>query len=140
MEGLALGLVHSNRDVWGVVRCSVCPQVDYSLRYGHGTAGKRGIEGFPLFCQCSYFLWPLLWVGMIGTLVVSIMTETTAAGVLVPTSLQGLSAGTILYVTFCEGPGAREGQAEPWLREDVDLPDRVCVHGVDAGVGFHGGG
>ncbi|KAK4317275.1 hypothetical protein Pmani_011634 [Petrolisthes manimaculis] len=101
MEGLALGLVHSNRDVW--------------VLFGALSAHKLIIA----FCMAmellengasrlSFILSMLIFSlaspvgGVIGTLVVSIMTETTAAGVLVPTILQGLSAGTILYVTFCE--------------------------------------
>lgn len=37
-----------------------------------------------------------------GALVWSLSTRDTTVGVLVPTILQGISAGTILYVTFCE--------------------------------------
>lgn len=101
MEGLALGLVHSSRDVWVLFGALSAHKLIIAFCMAmelleNGASKLSFILSMAIFSLAS----PL--GGLVGTLVVSIITETTAAGVLVPTILQGLSAGTILYVTFCE--------------------------------------
>ncbi|KAK8729291.1 hypothetical protein OTU49_008746, partial [Cherax quadricarinatus] len=101
MEGLALGLVFKPSDVWLLFAALSSHKLIIGFCMGMEMLEARA-------SYMSFFLSMIIFSlasplgGLVGTLVVSMTTNTTAAGILVPTVLQGLSAGTILYVTFCE--------------------------------------
>lgn len=101
MEGMALGLVHQQNDVWMLFAALSAHKLIIAFCVSMELI-EVGVSMAAFFASMIIFSLASPVGGIIGTLVVSLTTETTATGVLLPTFLQGLSAGTILYVTFCE--------------------------------------
>lgn len=101
MEGLALGLVHSNKDVWMLFGALSAHKLIIAFCMGMELL-STGVSRTAFFISLSIFSVASPLGGLVGTLVVSLTTQTTAMGLMVPTVLHGLSGGTLLYVTFCE--------------------------------------
>ncbi|XP_045613314.1 zinc transporter ZIP1 [Procambarus clarkii] len=101
MEGLALGLVHKPSDVWLLFAALSSHKLIIGFCMGMELLEAKA-SNTSFYSSMIIFSLASPLGGLIGTLVVSMTTSATPAGVLVPTCLQGLSAGTILYVTFCE--------------------------------------
>ncbi|KAG7171959.1 zinc transporter ZIP1-like [Homarus americanus] len=101
MEGLALGLVHTPMDAWLLFAAICSHKLIIAFCMGMELLeAKASLTAFLLSMVIFSLASPM--GGILGTVVVSMMTGKSAAEVIVPTVLQGLSAGTILYVTFCE--------------------------------------
>lgn len=101
MEGLALGLMHTNKDVWVLFAALSAHKLIIAFCMGMELL-TVGVTRPAFFTSLTIFSIASPLGGMVGTLVISYTTQTNAVGVLVPTVLHGLSAGTLLYVTFCE--------------------------------------
>lgn len=101
MEGLALGLMHTNKDVWVLFAALCAHKLIIAFCMGMELL-TVGVTRPAFFISLSIFSIASPLGGLAGTLVVSLTSQTNAVGVLVPTVLHGLSAGTLLYVTFCE--------------------------------------
>ncbi|MPC83732.1 Zinc transporter ZIP1 [Portunus trituberculatus] len=101
MEGLALGLVHSNKEVWMLFGALSAHKLIIAFCMAMELL-STDVSRVAFFVSLTIFSVASPLGGLAGTLLVSLTTQTTAAGLLVPTVLHGLSAGTLLYVTFCE--------------------------------------
>ena len=101
MEGLALGLVHSNKEVWMLFGALSAHKLIIAFCMAMELL-STGVSRLAFFISLTIFSVASPLGGLAGTLVVSLTSEDTAMGALVPTVLHGLSAGTLLYVTFCE--------------------------------------
>ncbi|XP_071512907.1 zinc transporter ZIP1-like [Panulirus ornatus] len=118
MEGLALGLVHKPKDVWLLFGALSAHKLIIAFCMAMELL-EVGVTLTPFMVSMIIFSLASPIGGLAGTLVTSMIAETTASGVLVPTFLQGFSAGTILYVTFCEvlereRARPRGGQVRMW--------------------------
>ncbi|XP_071534215.1 zinc transporter ZIP1-like [Panulirus ornatus] len=101
MEGLALGLEDESTDVWilfgALCAHKICLSFSMSMELLEvGLSFKSFLASMIIFSLAS----PI--GGLIGSIVVGVSGEDSPEGVLVPTILQAVSGGTILYVTFCE--------------------------------------
>ncbi|KAK8395240.1 hypothetical protein O3P69_006152 [Scylla paramamosain] len=101
MEGLALGLVHSNKEVWMLFGALSAHKLIIAFCMAMELL-STDVSRVAFFVSLTIFSVASPLGGLAGTLLVSLTTQTTAVGLLVPTVLHGLSAGTLLYVTFCE--------------------------------------
>lgn len=101
MEGLALGLQETSAGVWFLFAALMAHKVFIAFCLGMELL-EVGVSLVPFVVSMTIFSLSSPVGGAMGALVLSLSTEETTAGVLVPTFLQGISAGTILYVTFCE--------------------------------------
>lgn len=101
MEGLALGLQETSSGVWFLFAALMAHKVFIAFCMGMELL-EVGVSLVPFLVSMIIFSLSSPLGGAMGALVLSLSTEETTAGVLVPTFLQGISAGTILYVTFCE--------------------------------------
>lgn len=101
MEGLAIGLEESTRDIWTLFAalCSHKVILAFSMSMELLQTGMK-LKAFLIAIIIFSVASPI--GGLIGALVDSFSTDETAAGLLAPTMLQAVSGGTILYVTFCE--------------------------------------
>ncbi|XP_064102726.1 zinc transporter ZIP2-like [Macrobrachium nipponense] len=102
MEGMALGLKGHQSDVW-LMFTAVCSHkifISFSMSMELLEVGvplKILILSMMIFALAS----PI--GGLIGAIVIANSSgPDTAASILAPAFLQAISAGTILYVTFCE--------------------------------------
>ncbi|XP_063594612.1 zinc transporter ZIP1-like [Penaeus indicus] len=101
MEGLALGLQETSAGVWFLFAALMAHKVFIAFCLGMELL-EVGVTLVPFVVSMVIFSLSSPVGGAMGALVLSLSTGETTAGVLVPTFLQGISAGTILYVTFCE--------------------------------------
>lgn len=101
MEGLAIGLEESTRDIWTLFAalCSHKVILAFSMSMELLQTGMK-LKAFLVSIIIFSVASPI--GGLIGALVEGLSTEETAGGLLAPTMLQAVSGGTILYVTFCE--------------------------------------
>lgn len=101
MEGLVLGLEDEPTDIWilfgALCAHKICISFSMSMELLEvGVSLKPFLASMIIFSLAS----PL--GGLIGSLVVGFSGQESAGGILVPTILQAVSGGTILYVIFCE--------------------------------------
>lgn len=101
MEGLALGLVHSNRDVWFLFAALLGHKMVIAFCMAMELL-EVGVNLIGFLISMIIFSVASPLGGLLGTLIVSLASNESAAGFVTTAVLQGISAGTILYVTFCE--------------------------------------
>ncbi|XP_068200350.1 zinc transporter ZIP1-like [Palaemon carinicauda] len=101
MEGLALGLVNSSRDVWFLFAALLAHKIVIAFCMAMELL-EVGVTLIGFLASMIIFSLASPIGGLLGTLIVSFATNNSPAGFVTTTILQGISAGTILYVTFCE--------------------------------------
>lgn len=101
MEGLALGLVNSSRDVWFLFAALLAHKIVIAFCMAMELL-EVGVTLIGFLASMIIFSLASPIGGLLGTLIVSFATDDSPAGFVTTTILQGISAGTILYVTFCE--------------------------------------
>lgn len=101
MEGLALGLVDSSKEVWMLFGALSAHKLIIAFCMAMELL-STGVPRVAFFVSLTIFSVASPLGGLAGTLLTSFTTDDTAEGLLVPTVLNGMSAGTLLYVTFCE--------------------------------------
>ncbi|CAL4058574.1 unnamed protein product [Meganyctiphanes norvegica] len=101
MEGLAIGLEEHSGDLWllvGVV-CAHKLVVGFSLGM---ELLQEGLKKTAFLASMITFSLSSPLGGTIGAIIIGTADKETAAGVLIPTVLNALAGGCILFVTFCE--------------------------------------
>lgn len=101
MEGMALGLGESLSDVWVLMAALSAHKVVLSFSLGMELL-ELDVSVIPYFVSMCIFSLASPIGGIIGCLVMEFTPQETPEGILIPTALQTLAGGTILYVTFCE--------------------------------------
>lgn len=101
MEGLALGLQNEAAGVWFLFGALMSHKIFIAFCMAMELL-EVGVALAPFLASMIIFSLSSPVGGLIGALVSLYSTEETAGGVLSTTILQCISAGTILYVTFCE--------------------------------------
>lgn len=100
MEGMSLGLEQHIDDVWILFGALIAHKFFLAFSMSMELL-EVGISMKPFLLTMSIFSLASPIGGTIGALVSSSKSD-TAASVLAPAFLQAISAGTIIYVTFCE--------------------------------------
>ncbi|XP_042883430.1 zinc transporter ZIP1-like [Penaeus japonicus] len=102
MEGLALGLEERSQDVWILLAALTSHKIFIAFSMSMELL-EVGVSMKPFVASMVVFSLASPIGGLIGALVVAYSgDEQTAESLLVPTFLQAVSGGTILYVAFCE--------------------------------------
>ncbi|XP_068208699.1 zinc transporter ZIP1-like [Palaemon carinicauda] len=102
MEGMSVGLESDSQDVWVLFGALSAHKIFLSFSMSMEML-EVGVTMKPFLLSMTIFSLASPVGGLIGALISSYTAELeTSAGVLVPAILQAISAGTILYVTFCE--------------------------------------
>ncbi|KAK3875113.1 hypothetical protein Pcinc_019992 [Petrolisthes cinctipes] len=136
MEGLALGLGESPIDVWVLMAALSAHKVVLSFSLGMELL-ELDVSVKPYAASMIIFSLASPIGGAIGCLVMALTPQESPEGVLIPTALQALAAGTILYITFCEIL-QRERTKEEGGK--VRLVTMALGFGVMAGLEAIGGG
>ncbi|XP_047498960.1 zinc transporter ZIP1-like [Penaeus chinensis] len=102
MEGLALGLEEEPQDVWILMAALTSHKIFIAFSMSMELL-EVGVSLKPFVASMLVFSLASPVGGLVGALVVAYSgDQETAASLLVPTFLQAVSGGTILYVAFCE--------------------------------------
>ncbi|XP_045138579.1 zinc transporter ZIP1-like [Portunus trituberculatus] len=101
MEGLAIGLEESIRDIWTLFAALCCHKVILAFSMSMELL-QAGMKLCPFLISVSIFAFASPLGGLIGALVAGFSDQESVAGILSTTLLQAVSGGAILYVTFCE--------------------------------------
>lgn len=101
MEGMALGLGETTSDVWVLMAALSAHKVVLSFSLGMELL-ELDVSVIPYCVSMGIFSLASPIGGTIGCLVMELTPQETPEAILVPTALQTLAGGTILYVTFCE--------------------------------------
>ncbi|KAK7081108.1 hypothetical protein SK128_000709 [Halocaridina rubra] len=101
MEGLALGLVNSHRSVWFLLGALLAHKIFIAFCMAMELL-EVGLKLCGFLCCMIIFSLSSPLGGLLGTVIVSFTSHETPAGAISNALLQGISAGTILYVTFLE--------------------------------------
>lgn len=100
MEGLAVGLEEGVMDMW--LLCGVLSIHKLIMAFSLGMELlQEGVKLVPFLVSMIIFSLATPIGGAIGSATLAFKEE-TAYGIMVPTVLEGLSGGCILYVVFCE--------------------------------------
>lgn len=102
MEGLALGLEEEPRDVWILLAALTSHKIFIAFSMSMELL-EVGVSLKPFVASMVVFSLASPIGGLVGALVVAYADDQeSASAMLVPTFLQAVSGGTILYVAFCE--------------------------------------
>ena len=101
MEGLAIGLEDHVKDIWTMFAALCCHKVILAFSMSMELL-QTNMKLRPFLVSVFIFSLASPLGGLVGALVTAFSDHGTSADVLVPTMLQAVSGGTILYVTFCE--------------------------------------
>ncbi|XP_064102693.1 zinc transporter ZIP3-like [Macrobrachium nipponense] len=102
MEGMSVGLESDSQDVWVLFGALSAHKIFLAFSMSMEML-EVGVSMKPFLLSMTMFSLASPIGGLIGALVSAYTAELeTPASVLAPAFLQAISAGTILYVTFCE--------------------------------------
>ncbi|KAK4290636.1 hypothetical protein Pmani_036479 [Petrolisthes manimaculis] len=136
MEGLALGLGESTIDVWVLMAALGAHKVVLSFSLGMELL-ELDVSVKPYVASMVIFSLASPIGGFIGCLVMALTPQESPEGILIPTALQALAGGTILYITFCEILQRERTKEEGGA---VRLVTMALGFGVMAGLEAIGGG
>nr|XP_053638888.1 zinc transporter ZIP1-like [Cherax quadricarinatus] len=126
MEGLAIGLESNIADVWILFGAVVAHKFVIAFCISMELLEVR-LSFKPFMASIVIFSLASPIGGFIGVLLLSLATEETSANVLIPNVLQSISAGTILYVAFCEVLERERAKNERGLVRLLALFAGFCV-------------
>lgn len=101
LEGLSLGLESTNQGVWLMFGALTSHKVMIAFSVGMELL-EKGIKLGPFSLYMIIFCLASPVGGSIGVIITNFSSTDSAGGALTFILLNGLSAGTILYVVFCE--------------------------------------
>ncbi|XP_066950653.1 zinc transporter ZIP3-like isoform X2 [Macrobrachium rosenbergii] len=102
MEGMSVGLESDSQDVWVLFGALSAHKIFLAFSMSMEML-EVGVSMKPFLLSMTIFSLASPIGGLIGALVSAYTAELeTPASILAPAFLQAISAGTILYVTFCE--------------------------------------